>query len=150
MSFLHSLSPIPSLRAYTGPYTVGTEDFEVPVSELSPSIPQLPPDSNLSTISFRIFYPCVEGRQTQKKAVYWLPEPQDEYFQAYARFMQASPWLARFLRYATSPSRLYNRADMSTTAMSLLFERSFTQKSRPNLPLRSYLCLLPIYLQDGP
>ena len=99
MSFLSSLSPIPSFSAYTGPYAVGTEDLEVPTSQLSPSTSQPPPDSNLSTISFRIFYPCAKEQPKPTKPVYWLPEPQDDYFRAYARFMQASPWLACVLRY---------------------------------------------------
>ena len=105
MSFLHSFSPIPSLSTYPGPYSVGTEDLEIPLSSLPPSTLQSAPDPAITTISFRIFYPCADSDQPQKKPVYWLPEPQDEHFQAYARFMQASPWLASLLRHVL-PSHL--------------------------------------------
>ena len=100
MSFLHALSPVPSFAAYTGPYTVGTREIEVPAPELS--LPP-PPDSFISTINCRIFYPCEGEKNKSKKPVYWLPEPQDEYFRAYARFLHASPWLASLLRYKVGP-----------------------------------------------
>ena len=104
MSFLHFLSPVPSFNAYTGPYAVGTQEIEVPTSELS-SLPPTP-ESSISTINCRVFYPCEAGTTTSKKLVYWLPEPQGEYFRAYAQFMQASPWLAGLLRYALESPQL--------------------------------------------
>ncbi|KAL6713809.1 hypothetical protein ACLMJK_008301 [Lecanora helva] len=94
-SFFSHLSPIPSFPAYTGPYKVGTQDFEIPVAEL-PS-PTSAPDPSISTVSFRIFYPCEPEKH--KKPVYWLPAPQSQYFRAYARFLNASHKLATFLSY---------------------------------------------------
>jgi hypothetical protein len=92
-SFLSHLSPVPTFPAYTGPYKVGTQDVEIPIPELSS--PSLAPDPSISTVSFRISYPCEPGRHA--KPVYWLPSPQTQVFRAYARFMSASPRLAAFL-----------------------------------------------------
>lgn len=95
MSSLRSrLNPVPSFPAYTGPYNVGTQELEIPISDLPTSNP--PPDANVTTVSFRIFYPC---EPTKPKSVYWLPSPQGEYFRAYARFLSAGPRLASFLSY---------------------------------------------------
>ncbi|CAF9941676.1 MAG: hypothetical protein ALECFALPRED_009260 [Alectoria fallacina] len=95
MSYLLSrLNPVPSFPAYTGPYKVGTQEIEIPISDLPTSCP--PPDADITTVSFRIFYPC---EPTQPKSVYWLPSPQREYFRAYARFLSAGPRLASFLSY---------------------------------------------------
>ena len=96
VSFLSHLSPIPSFPAYTGPYKVGTQDVEIPVSELSS--PSSAPDPNISTVSFRLFYPCLNPDKTPR-SVYWLPSPQTQHFRAYARFLSASPRLAAFLSY---------------------------------------------------
>ena len=92
-SFLSRLSPIPTFSEYTGPYTVGTQDIEIPVTEFSSSPPS--PDPSITTVSFRIFYPCVPEKHT--KPVYWLPQPPSQYFQAYLRFLNASHRLAAFL-----------------------------------------------------
>ncbi|KAL9128241.1 MAG: hypothetical protein Q9217_003058 [Psora testacea] len=97
MSPFSRLSPIPSLPSYTGSYSVGTQDVEIPISDLS--LPTFPLDPKLSSISFRLFYPCEPVQKKRTKLVYWLPEPQVEYWRAYARFMQASPWLASLLSY---------------------------------------------------
>ena len=94
--FLSRLSPVPSFPAYTGPYSVGTQDVEIPTSELHS--PALAPHSQISTISFRLFYPC-EPEQRKSNPVFWLPEPQGEYLRAYYRFLSAAPWLASLLRY---------------------------------------------------
>lgn len=92
-SLLSRLSPIPAFPAYTGPYHVGTQEVEIPISDLPTSSP--PPDANITTVSFRIFYPC---QPSKPKPAYWLPSPQGEYFRAYARFLSAGPRLASFLR----------------------------------------------------
>lgn len=93
MSSLFSrLNPVPSFPAYTGPYNVGTQEVEIPVSELQTACP--PPDASITTLSFRIFYPC---QPTKPRPVYWLPNPQGEYFRAYARFLSAGPRLASLL-----------------------------------------------------
>lgn len=93
-SLLSRLSPIPAFPAYTGPYHVGTQEVEIPISDLPTSSP--PPDANITTVSFRIFYPC---QPSKPKPAYWLPSPQGEYFRAYARFLSAGPRLASFLSY---------------------------------------------------
>lgn len=92
-SILSHLSPVPTFPAYTGPYKVGTQDVEIPIPELSS--PSLAPDPSISTVSFRISYPCEPVRHAQP--AYWLPSPQTQVFRAYARFMGASPRLAAFL-----------------------------------------------------
>lgn len=95
VSFLSSLNPTPAFPSYTGPYQVGTTDVEIPAVEL-PS-PSPAPDSGISTVSFRIFYPS-ELSAKQAKPVYWLPDPQHEYLSAYVRFLGASHRLSAFLR----------------------------------------------------
>ncbi|KAG8533888.1 uncharacterized protein KY384_001629 [Bacidia gigantensis] len=96
MTFFSRLNPVPSFPAYSGPYKVGTFDYEVPVHELSKSIS--PPDPAITTIRFRLFYPC--ERETGKiKPLHWLPEPQGEHLRAFYRFCQATPWLATLLSH---------------------------------------------------
>ena len=123
--FLSRLSPVPSFPAYSGPYTVGTQDVEIPISELSSSAPA--PDPQVSTISFRLFYPCEPEKRA--KSVSWLPEPQGEYLRAYYRFMQASPWLASLLRCHKSclPIEIWSRAD-SIAAISHFSDSSTTPR----------------------
>ncbi|KAK0509010.1 hypothetical protein JMJ35_008381 [Cladonia borealis] len=131
---LSHLNPIPGFPAYTGPYQVGTINLEIPISDLSsPSEAQAPtpeiapplanaseeqrailsppPNFDITTISFRIFYPCEPTKSS--KSPYWLPSPQTAYLHAYARFLGASPRLAtltsyipfsRFLLHATIPA----------------------------------------------
>jgi len=85
---LSQLNPVPFFPPYTGPYKVGTLDIEIPITDL-PS-PSPAPDPKISTVHFRIFYPC-ESPQKSSKSTYWIPEPQREYLGAYARFLGASP-----------------------------------------------------------
>ncbi|KAL9587791.1 MAG: hypothetical protein Q9203_003387 [Teloschistes exilis] len=94
VSFLSHLNPTPGFPSYTGPYKVGTADVEIPAAEL-PS-PSPTPDPSLTTVSFRIFYPCEPVKSS--KPVYWLPDPQHEYLGAYTRFLGASRRLSGFLR----------------------------------------------------
>ncbi|KAL8779688.1 MAG: hypothetical protein Q9213_006813 [Squamulea squamosa] len=95
MSIFSHLNPAPSFPSYTGRYAVGTTDVEIPVVELPSPSPS--PRSSLSTVSFRIFYPC-ESSAKSAKLVYWLPDPQQEYLGAYLRFLGASRRLSVFLR----------------------------------------------------
>ena len=82
-----------SLPSYTGKYQVGTVDLEVPISELSsPSLP--PKGCTVSTIKARIFYPC-RYPEKRSKPVYWVPEPQWEYLEAFAAFLGASNRLSK-------------------------------------------------------
>ncbi|KAI4102960.1 MAG: hypothetical protein L6R37_004110 [Teloschistes peruensis] len=94
VSFLSHLNPTPSFPSYTGPYKVGAADVEIPAAELPSPSPN--PDPSLTTVSFRIFYPCEPAKPT--KPVYWLPDPQHEYLGAYTRFLGASRRLSGFLR----------------------------------------------------
>ena len=95
LSFVSGLNPTPSFPTYSGPYPVGTLDVEIPASEvLSPS-PS--PDPSISTVSFRVFYPCNPPKEGPK-SVYWLPDPQRQYIKAYAQFLGASSNLSGFLQ----------------------------------------------------
>ena len=93
VSFLSGLNPTPSFPAYSGPYPVGTLDCEVPTSEILSPSPA--PDPSITTVSFRIFYPCNPPQQGPK-SVYWLPDPQRQYLKAYAQFLGASSGLSGF------------------------------------------------------
>ncbi|KAB2581028.1 Platelet-activating factor acetylhydrolase [Lasiodiplodia theobromae] len=91
MSWLSTLNPVPGFPEYSGPYAVGSFDVEIPVSELES--PSTPPESSVSTTSFRVFYPCEPG--SQERAVRWIPSPQRGYVSAYARFLGAGSALAQ-------------------------------------------------------
>ncbi|MCJ1287650.1 hypothetical protein MMC26_007002 [Xylographa opegraphella] len=104
MSFLPSLNPTPAFpKHYGGPYPVGTVDIEIPVSELPSVAPT--PDSSITTVSFRVFYPC-ESPHSSPKPVYWIPDPQHGYVSAYARFLGASSKLSQVIAYF--PRLLYH------------------------------------------
>lgn len=79
---------LPYLPEYSGPHKVGATEVEVPCSEV-PSESEL--SSPIETVKFRIFYPT-DKKSTTKPAstLYWLPEPQKEWTEAYASFMGAS------------------------------------------------------------
>ncbi|MCJ1267123.1 hypothetical protein MMC22_007008 [Lobaria immixta] len=96
--FFSHFNPTPSFPTYTGPYPVGTLDVEVPTAQLPSLSSSAPPDPTISTVSFRIFYPCERPAKTPKP-VYWLSEPQPEQFKAYTRFLGASPRLAAFIHF---------------------------------------------------
>ena len=81
------LNPTPTFPSRTGPYDVGTLDVEIPTACLDPCIG--PPDPNVSTVQFRIFYPCDSPSTKDGKAVYWIPEPQREHLAAFVRFLGA-------------------------------------------------------------
>lgn len=84
---------MPGFPAYTGPYTVGTIDVEIPVSELESPSPC--PDETIGTIQYRIFYPC--EAESKGKNVNWVPAPQRETLAAYGRFLGAGNKLADFI-----------------------------------------------------
>jgi platelet-activating factor acetylhydrolase len=83
----------PYLPSYSGPHPVGTTDIEIPLSELSSPAP-LPQNFDIPTIKARIFYPCGTTK-TKAKSVYWVPDPQWEYLQAFASFLGASSRLSK-------------------------------------------------------
>ncbi|KAL9043414.1 MAG: hypothetical protein Q9214_003401 [Letrouitia sp. 1 TL-2023] len=95
LSFLSRFSPTPAFPAYSGPYEVGTIEVETPASELQESSPA--PDPSISTVSFRIFYPC-QPTTTRSNPVFWLPCPQHEYLGAYFQFLGVSQRLAVLFR----------------------------------------------------
>ena len=84
---------LPYLPSYTGPLQVGTIDVEIPISELNSPAP-LPANFDIPTIKARIFYPC-ESSKRKTKSVYWIPDPQFEYLQAFASFLGASSRLSK-------------------------------------------------------
>jgi hypothetical protein len=94
-SYFSRLSPVPSFPSYTGPYKVGSVDVELPVWELESPSPA--PGDNISTVQYRIFYPCETG--TKGKPESWLPQPQRGYMSAYTRFLGTGSMLAEFISY---------------------------------------------------
>lgn len=90
MAWMSALNPVPGFPEYTGTYKVGSFDIEIPVSQLESSAPA--PESSVSTVSFRVFYPCEPN--SQERPVRWVPSPQRGYVSAYARFLGAGSSLA--------------------------------------------------------
>lgn len=85
-----------SFPAYTGPYPVGTIDVELPVADLPQSFATPNPDPSITTISFRVYYPCVEPAEgTKQQPAYWIPHPQDGHVQHFAKFLGAGEALSR-------------------------------------------------------
>ncbi|KAI9849078.1 MAG: hypothetical protein M1838_000279 [Thelocarpon superellum] len=85
-SFFSRFSPVPGFPDHTGPYRVGTIDIELPAARLSSPAPA--PDPTISTVQFRLFYPC-DANRPQDQHVRWMPHPQREYVGAYAKFLGA-------------------------------------------------------------
>ena len=104
-SFLSGWNPIVSFPDYHGPYSVGTVDVEIPVSDL-PS-PSDAPEGAAPTIAFRIFYPCDPAASSESaRPVRWIPQPQRATIGAFARFIGVkSPRLASAISYM--PQQLY-------------------------------------------
>ncbi len=92
-SYLSRLNPVPTFPAYTGIHKVGTIDVELPVSEID--APSAAPEEHISTVQYRIFYPC--DSDSTGKAVNWLPNPQRDHVAAYTRFLGAGSILAEFI-----------------------------------------------------
>lgn len=92
-SYFARLSPVPSFPSYTGPYKVGSVDVELPVWELESPSPA--PVDDISTVQYRVFYPCESG--AKGRSVSWLPQPQRGYMSAYTRFLGTGSILADFI-----------------------------------------------------
>jgi len=110
VALLSNLNPLPNFPAYTGPYTVGSVDVEIPVSELGPALKPSASDPQINTIAFRIFYPCAPGGS--KRPVRWIQSPQREIVNAYGRFLgagsamsSAMSYFSTFLYYTSIPVR---------------------------------------------
>jgi platelet-activating factor acetylhydrolase len=93
-SFFSALNPTPSFPAYTGPFQVGSAEYEIPISELRPE--DKSPKAEISTVQFRVFYPS-EKASDKTKPVRWIPEPQRGYLDGYARFGGAGKTLSSIL-----------------------------------------------------
>lgn len=99
-----SLSPVNSFPDYHGPYDVGTVDVEIPVAEL-PEVSVSPEDA-VETIAFRIFYPCEKpGKGDTHRPVRWIPQPQRETVNAFAKFLGAGNKLASLI--SLMPQQLF-------------------------------------------
>lgn len=106
-SVMPSLNLIPSFPPYPGPYPVGTREYEIPVSEVATADVPPPPKEGLSTLKFRAFYPTTNGTREHEsrgkvrfwthgaRPVYWLPEPQTKWLNAYAAFMGMNGFVAK-------------------------------------------------------
>jgi len=92
-SYFSRLSPVPGFPEYTGPYKVGTIDVEIPISELESPSPA--PDESISTVQYRIFYPCEP--EVKGKPAAWIPAPQRDYVSAYTRLLGAGSMLAEVI-----------------------------------------------------
>jgi platelet-activating factor acetylhydrolase len=90
---MFSLSPISYLPSYTGPYKVGSTEYEIPVSEIDQKAS--PPDARISTIKFRLFYPTNTSAPGQ--LITWVPSPQKPWIQAFSTFLGASLGWSSFI-----------------------------------------------------
>ncbi|KAF2017913.1 hypothetical protein BU24DRAFT_420962 [Aaosphaeria arxii CBS 175.79] len=102
-SWFSKLNPTPSFPPYTGPYKVGSTHVEIPVAELESPATSPAPKPDLSTVAFRVFYPCQQD--SQQRGVRWIPSPQREYVGAYARFLGANNAFAHI--FSVVPQLLY-------------------------------------------
>lgn len=101
---LGSLSPVNTFPGYHGPYEVGTIDVEIPAAEL-PEVSALPEDA-VETIAFRIFYPCKKPSKGEaNRPVRWIPQPQRETVNAFAKFLGAGSKLASLISFM--PQQLF-------------------------------------------
>lgn len=104
---LSYFNPLPHLPQYPGPQRVGTAEFEIPISEIPSS--SISPDPRISTIKFRLFYPTTKDAQATQP-VYWLPEPQKQWNDAYASFMGADSGWASVM--AAGALKMWNYAKL--------------------------------------
>jgi platelet-activating factor acetylhydrolase len=93
MSFLN---PKPRFPSYTGPYNVGTTEFEFATADLDSPTPC--PDDSISTVKFRLFYPTEEA-PAPSNSLRWLSDPQRENLSAFGRFLGASAFLSEVFSY---------------------------------------------------
>ncbi|RDL38688.1 putative platelet-activating factor acetylhydrolase 2 [Venustampulla echinocandica] len=96
-SYFSYFSPVPAFPSYTGPYVVGSIDVEIPVAELESPSPA--PDESISTIQYRIFYPCEPESSSKAQTVNWVPVPQRSHLSAFSRFAGAGSVLAEFVSF---------------------------------------------------
>lgn len=95
---LSGLSPVNTFPGYNGKYDVGTVDVEIPVSDLPAASDA--PEGAVSTVAFRIFYPCQKpGKGETHRPVRWVPQPQRETINAFAKFLGAGSKLASLISF---------------------------------------------------
>ncbi|KAF2429373.1 hypothetical protein EJ08DRAFT_276627 [Tothia fuscella] len=99
---------VPGFPKYTGPYSVGSVDVELPVDKLDSPSPA-PVDADIGTVAFRIFYPS-DGNGSSRP-VRWVPGPQRAHLSAYGRFLgansifsEAFSFLSQNLYYTSIPA----------------------------------------------
>ncbi|QDS71035.1 hypothetical protein FKW77_008215 [Venturia effusa] len=119
MPWFPSLSLVPGFPEYSGPYTVGSCDVELPVDKLDAPSPR-PEGVDIGTVSYRVFYPC--EATTTTRPIRWLPASQKGYLAAYAKFLGAHTMFAnavslvpQLLNYTTIPAHRNAQILPSTT-----------------------------------
>ena len=83
------LALTPAVPRFPGPYAVGSAEYEIPISEIDTQTS--PPDPNITTIKFRLFYPT--DAPYQGETIPWVPDsptPQKQWVDAFGRFLGAS------------------------------------------------------------
>ncbi|KAM0719812.1 hypothetical protein Q7P37_003947 [Cladosporium fusiforme] len=97
-------NPFNNFPGYHGQYNVGTVDVEIPVADL-PEVSALP-EGAVETIAFRIFYPCEKPSKSEAhRPVHWIPQPQRETVNAFAKFLGAGNKLASLISFM--PQQLF-------------------------------------------
>ncbi|KAM0755747.1 hypothetical protein T439DRAFT_11609 [Meredithblackwellia eburnea MCA 4105] len=85
-----------SLPTYTGPYTVGTLDLEIPVEKQSFGTAKLKSNNEpalvLETSLFTLFYPSSPLSKGTGKQIKWLERPLTMTADGYSRFTNKSNW----------------------------------------------------------
>ena len=81
------LNPLPHLPDhYPGPHKVGTTEVEIPISDIESTTTI--PDSSITTIKFRLYYPTAQNAKSDRP-IYWVQDPQKESNDAFASFLGA-------------------------------------------------------------
>ena len=80
------LSIRPQIPKFPGPHTVGSTEYEIPISEIDTQTN--PPDPLITTLKFRLFYPTSTPYNGQ--TIPWVPAPQRQWTEAFGRFLGAS------------------------------------------------------------
>ena len=91
---LSLLSPIPRLPAYSGPYHVGSVEYEIPINEIDAK--SSAPEPNIPTIKFRLFYPT-SATTSKTTTTTWVPPPQRQWTEAFTDFLGLSSRLSKVL-----------------------------------------------------
>jgi len=120
MSLFSKLSLVPKFSPYGGPYAVGSCDVELAAHDLDAPSPA-PEDSNIGTVSFRVFYPCEADMNA--RPIRWLPSPQKAYLSAYARFLGANSLISEAVSCVDSDRY---KQKMETNSLPLVYFLSFS------------------------